>query len=313
MGIGEIELSVVIPAYNSGLIVGELFKQLDDALQLLSYEVLIINDCSRDDTWDQIKNFSLSYSKLCIHGINLSKNYGQDNAIMAGLNYAIGSYIVIMDDDLQHSPHDIHKLLSQIKESASDICYGNYSANKNQKIWKNFGSFLNSKFAEFILKKPQGVYLSPFKIITKTLANEVVNYHGPYPYIDGLLLRYTNLISQCTVDHGSRFAGNSNYSLKKSFSVFLKHATGFSIAPLRFATAMGFIFSILGFVLAIKYLIEYMIVGVEVEGWTTLIVVNLLIGGILLFSIGMIGEYIGRIYLTVTNRPQYSIREIFRN
>jgi undecaprenyl-phosphate 4-deoxy-4-formamido-L-arabinose transferase len=141
----------------------------------------------------------------------------------------------------------------------------------------------------------------------------VVNYHGPYPYIDGLLLRYTNLISQCTVDHGSRFAGNSNYSLKKSFSVFLKHATGFSIAPLRFATAMGFIFSILGFVLAIKYLLEYMIVGVEVEGWTTLIIVNLLIGGILLFSIGMIGEYLGRIYLTVTNRPQYSIREIFRN
>ncbi|MDD5212424.1 MAG: glycosyltransferase family 2 protein, partial [Sulfuricurvum sp.] len=265
----------------------------------------LANDGSPDKSWEIIMSLSQEYPEL--RGICLTRNYGQDNAIMAGLNYARGKYVVIMDDDLQHSPYDISKLLEKC-ESGFDVCYADYSENKRQAFWKNLGSYLNSKQAELFIGKPQNIYLSPFKMISRVVVDSMLEYENSYPYIDGLIFRVTKSISQVPVEHHERYASVSNYNLRKSISVFLKHMTGFSIVPLRLASVMGFLITTLGLILAVYYIWSYF-KGNAVEGWTTLVLLQLTLGGAILMSLGVIGEYIGRIYLVANKRPQFVVRK----
>jgi glycosyltransferase involved in cell wall biosynthesis len=297
------EISVVIPVYNSANIITELVRQLRDAITV-EYELIFVNDASKDDSWNILSKLAESAD---VKALSLSMNFGQDNAIMAGLGVATGKYIVIMDDDLQHSPYDIMQLYDKCKKEC-DVCYADYSQHKKQTWWKNIGSFFNSKSAEVFLNKPNKIYISPYKIIKADIVKSMLQYQGAYPYIDGLIFRSTKSISQITVDHQSRYAGTGNYGLKKSISVFLKHATGFSIVPLRLASFIGFLISIFSFLLGLFYIFQYFS-GNIIEGWTTLVVLTLFIGGMMLSSLGIIGEYIGRMYQTMNNRPQYIIRE----
>lgn len=237
--------------------------------------------------------------------MSLRKNFGQDSAIMAGLGLCAGKYVVIMDDDLQHSPKDIPLLYDTCKQGF-DVCYGSYDE-KKQKLWKNLGSWLNGKFSEWMLAKPSKIYLSPFKILHGSLADSILAYSGPYPYIDGLILSHTNNIGQIKVAHSVRFAGTSNYSLRKSLSVWLKHVTGFSVLPLRVASVVGIFSSLIGFSLAGYHLINFFISGARIAGWITLVELTLVIGGLSLLSLGIIGEYLGRSYLLLNSKPQYSI------
>jgi undecaprenyl-phosphate 4-deoxy-4-formamido-L-arabinose transferase len=245
-----------------------------------------------------------------IIAINLRKNFGQDNALMAGIGNASGNYIVIMDDDLQHSPYDILKLYNQCR-SGYDVCYAHFPE-KNQRIWKNLGSWLNGVIAYWFLQKPKGIYMSPFKIIKREVALSFMNYTGPFPYVDGLILDFTNNVSSVEVEHYKRHKGKGNYNFFRSFSVFLKTLTSFSVIPLRLATVIGFISAIIGFLTAIYFIIQYLTTDYKAEGWTSLILSLLIIGGILMMLIGLIGEYIGRMFLTLNKKPQYSIGEIIR-
>jgi undecaprenyl-phosphate 4-deoxy-4-formamido-L-arabinose transferase len=242
-----------------------------------------------------------------VKGITLKKNSGQDNAIMAGLGLASGNYVVIMDDDLQHSPADIFKLYDQCKDGY-DICYGLFS-DKKQSSWKNFGSKLNDSLAELFLKKPPGLYLSPFKVMRASLVKEIVEYKGPFPYIDGIILAATSKITQVELLHRERFDGRGNYNVFKSVSVFLKHVTGYSLYPLRFATVVGLFAASLSFFLGLYFIIDYLSTNTRVEGWITLVLLIVFFNGLILMCVGLIGEYIGRIYLTVTAKPQYTIDE----
>jgi len=301
------ELSIIIPVFNSGDNIAELSRQIMDALKDISFEVIFINDGSRDNSWDVIKKVAAENEKII--AINFRRNFGQDNAILAGINQATGNYMVIMDDDLQHSPYDIAKLYNKCKEGY-DVCYAHFPE-KKQRIWKNFGSWLNGAFAYWLLKKPKGIYMSPFKVIKKDVAKSLLQYPGPFPYIDGLILDFTNNLTFVEVEHYKRHKGKSNYNFFRSFAVFLKTLTSFSVIPLRIATIIGFISAFTGFITAIYFLIKYLtITYYEVEGWTSLIVTLLIIGGILLMSIGLIGEYLGRMFLTLNKKPQYSIGEI---
>ncbi|MEI6752088.1 MAG: glycosyltransferase family 2 protein [Paludibacter sp.] len=304
-----IEISIVVPVYNSEDNLSELCAQINDALQTVTYELLLVNDRSKDNSWAVIKQMSEKYAQVI--GINLRRNGGQDNAIMAGLNNVNGNYIVIMDDDLQHSPYDIIKLLNSCKKTESDICFANFNV-KKQAIWKNFGSWLNGKISEWLLNKPKGIYLSPFKIITKEVIDEIIKYSGPYPYIDGLLLSVTDNMVQINIKHHKRFQGKSNFNLTRSISVFLKHVTTFSITPLRVASLIGFICSLAGFLLIPYYIFDHFFNNNIVEGWTTLAILVLLIGGLILLSLGMTGEYLGRAYLNINKKPQFIIREIVK-
>ena len=228
---------------------------------------------------------------------------------MAGLRQSEGNYVVIMDDDLQHAPEDIIKLYERCREGF-DICFADFE-HKNQKFWKNAGSWINGKIAEVSIRKSMNIYLSPFKIIRKEVVKSICTYDGPFPYIDGLIMTITNNFTEISVKHHKRFAGKSTYSFRKSLTVWGKHVTGFSIIPLRIASIVGIITAFLGLSLALYYIAYYFIYG-TILGWTTLACLELIIGGMILMSLGIIGEYIGRTYLKINNRPQYVIKEVIR-
>lgn len=300
----EVQVSIVIPVYNSELILPKLLCVIRAAMSGMTFEVILVNDGSSDKSWQVITSLSQDYPEL--KGVCLTRNFGQDNAIMAGLHFVRGAYVVIMDDDLQHSPQDIPELIKGC-EAGFDVCYADYSADKRQKVWKNIGSGINTKLAELFTGKPPEIYISPFKAIRRVVVDIMVAHDGPYPYIDGLIFRATKSVTQVPVEHHERYAGNSNYNLVRSISVFLKHMTGFSILPLRVSSLLGFCIAIVGLFLAVYYSIEYFRGG-GVEGWTTLVVLQLVLGGAILMSLGIVGEYVGRLYLLAGKTPQFAVR-----
>jgi len=301
------DLSIVIPVYNSANILSELLIQIKKDIQFTKkFEVILVNDCSPDDSWNIIKDLILKYDFL--KAINLRKNSGQHNAIMAGLNHAKGDIIVMMDDDLQHSPKYIEELYEQIL-SGFDICYTKFLSSKHRG-WKVLGSKFNDTVANILLKKPKGLYMSSFKAISKDILDEIISYDGPYAYVDGLILATTNNITTITVEHKARHDGEGNYNLLSSISLWSKMATSFSVLPLRIATFAGLFISICSFLLGLYFIFAKLFGGSVPDGWTSLIVVVLFLGGIQLLSLGIIGEYIGRSYLKLNGKKQYIIKEI---
>jgi polyisoprenyl-phosphate glycosyltransferase len=301
-----VDISIVIPVYNSEENLIELNNQIQKVLSHLNFELILINDQSKDKSWQIINELANKHKNII--GINLRKNSGQDNAIFAGINYTKGENIVIMDDDLQHSPSDILNLYNEIQKGC-DVCYANFEK-KKQALWKNLGSWLNGKMAEITINKPKHIYLSPFKIIKKEIVDEIRTTNYLYPYIDGIIFSITNNISQIDVKHYDRFRGESNYTLFESIKVFMKLVTGFSVFPLRVASFVGVITSLWGFVLGMYFIIEYFINSSSPEGWTSMIVVILFLGGIILMSLGVVGEYLGRIYLSINKKKSYTIKKV---
>jgi len=306
----DTNISVVIPVYNSEDCLNELVKKLTEVLDNLGkiYEIVLVNDCSPDNSWSKIVELCKIYDKL--KGINLRRNFGQDCAIMAGLNNSSGEYVIIMDDDLQHDPKDIPTLLGRL-EKGYDVCYALFES-KKQSWFKNFGSWFNGKVAEIVIKKPKEVYLSPYKAIKRGVIDEIIKYDGPYPYVDGLIFRVTRNITQVKVEHHERYAGKGNYNLIKSIRVWLRLATNFSVFPLRVAMVWGFIASGIGFLLALYFIIQHIINGQAPMGWASMIVTVLFLGGVQLVAIGTIGEYIGRLFIYYSKEPQFVVREIVR-
>lgn len=304
------ELSIVIPVYNSAAIIGELQRQIALALTgKATYELVLVNDCSRDNSWEKIRE--LAAGEKNITGVNLRKNSGQDNALLAGLRIAKGDYMVIMDDDLQHDPAAIPELYDVCRKGY-DVCYANFRSKKQSRI-KNTGSDLNGRMAQLLVQKPKEIYMSPYKIINRPTVSEIIKFAGPYPYIDGIILSISSNITQTEIAHHERFIGKSNYTLSNSFSVFMKLFTGFSVLPLRIATITGCIATFTGFCLLLKYLYDYFIAKNYIEGWTTVVVLIILFSGLILITLGIVGEYIGRMYLAINNKPQYSISEIVKS
>src|SRR5215471_4743702 len=304
------QLSIVVPVYKSAECLPELVRRVEGEVDSYfhRYELILVNDDSPDSSWQVIVRLACEHN--FITGVNLRKNAGQDNAIMAGLQVARGEVVVIMDDDLQHNPSDII-ILNKYIEGGFDVVYAHFEQ-KKQALWKNLGSWLNDRFAVLTLGKPKNIYMSPYKAIRSEVVREVIKYTGPYPYVDGLIFTVTSNITQIPATHHPRFAGKSNYSFLKSVAVWLKLATGFSIVPLRMATLLGGIMSLFAFVLATYFVLQTLIWAQGPEGWASVIVAILFIGGIQLIGIGAIGEYIGRIFITQNARPQFIVKEICR-
>jgi len=300
-------ISIVVPVYNSEECIQALVGRVDECLDGVEYELVLVNDCSPDKSWEEIKKAVQANESVV--GINLRRNSGQDNAIMAGFSRARGDYAVVMDDDLQHDPADIKMLIRELERTDSDVCFARFPK-KKQQLWKNLGSWFNGKMAEIIINKPPGLYLSPFKVIRREIVDEIAEYNGPYPYVDGILFTVTQNVTQIDVNHHERYAGEGNYNLIRSINVWLKLMTNFSVFPLRIATYSGFMASGLGFLLATYYFGKYFIAGEEVEGWTSLMVLTLFLGGTILLALGAVGEYVGRTYISINRRPQYTIKEV---
>ncbi len=302
------QVSVVIPVYGSAGVIPKLSELLTETIESTgrSFEIILVCDNSPDKSWQAIEEASLKYSS--IRGVLLRKNVGQHNAIMAGLGCALGQVIVTMDDDLQHNPSDIPLLLNKLDEG-HDIVFAHFK-NRNHALWKVLGSKLNDKAAQLLLKKPKGLYLSPFRAMRSEIKDAVLRYKGPFVYLDGLILTVTTNVGSVDVAHHDRYAGDSGYSLKKSISLWMKMATNFSIYPLRLTSFAGFITAGLGFAYAIFLIIQRIMNDNLPSGWSSIIVTLLVIGGLQLLAIGMVGEYLGRALLTINGSPQYVIKKI---
>jgi len=304
------KLSIVIPVYGSEHVLPELVSQLKKIIDTLysvreNYEIIFVCDQSPDNSWRVIQSLSSDHSQ--VRGILLRMNAGQHNALMAGFAEACGETIVTMDDDLQHSPTDIPRLLHEI-DQGYDVAYARFKSRKHAP-WKIAGSRLNDLVAGYLMQKPKGLYLSPFRAMKAAIRDEVLRYRGPYVYLDGLILSVTRKIATVDVDHHDRYAGDSGYSFGKSISLWLKMATNFSIVPLRVTSVFGICFSCLGFLLAIIFIVQKLTIDRMPDGWSSLIVTILIIGGVQLLAIGMLGEYLGRVLLTLNLRPQYIVAE----
>jgi undecaprenyl-phosphate 4-deoxy-4-formamido-L-arabinose transferase len=218
-----------------------------------------------------------------------------------------------MDDDLQHHPRDIPTLLDKLVKEDADVVYADFEI-KRHKFWKKVGSWFNGKVAEWVVGKPKGIYLSPYKILRREIAELICKYDGPDPYVDGLLLQVTARVTQTPVEHHARFAGTSNYTFVKSFKVWARLAFSFSVRPLRIVTWFGFLFAALGAALAV-WVVFYRLFWPEdfsanAVGWASLMVALLVVSGVQLFFFGILGEYMGRTYLRVNNKPQAAVREV---
>lgn len=300
------QLSVVVPTYGGERTLPILVDRLRKALDGQSYEIVLVHDCGPDESWATISGLAKADDR--IRGINLRKNFGQHNAVMAGLNYARGGVIVTMDDDLQHSPDDIAALREKLNEGY-DVCYARFTSRKHA-AWKVFGSKVNDWLARALLGKPKGIYLSPYRCLSRSIRDELVKFKGPSVYIDGLIIAITDNIASVDVAHQERSKGESQYTLRKSISLLLKMATSGSIFPLRLASLLGLLTSFVGFILALVFAIQRIEDPTLPIGWASLIVTSLFLGGVQLLALGILGEYIGGLFLRVDARPQYVVADI---
>ncbi len=301
------DLSIVVPVYRSASILPKLVEQIYQEMSkeelTEKFELLLINDASPDNSWEIIRSLASKHS--FIRGISLRRNFGQHNAIMAGLNHVNGKYIVLMDDDLQHPPHAIGDMLLALQQGY-DVCYTKY-LNRRHAAWKQLGSKFNNWVATHLLGKPKELYLSSFKAMSRDIADEIIKYDGPYAYVDGLILDVTRSITTIDIQHQSRHEGIGNYNFRRSLSLWLKMATSFSVLPLRLATYTGFILAALSSVMIVFVIFQKILNPELPAGWTSLIATILFIGGIQTLCIGMIGEYLGRTYLKLNYKPQFVV------
>jgi undecaprenyl-phosphate 4-deoxy-4-formamido-L-arabinose transferase len=300
-------LSVVVPVYRSATILPQLVEQIYAEMnnENLSdnFELLLVNDASPDNSWQVIR--SLANTHPFIKGVSLRRNFGQHNAIMAGLNHISGEFVVLMDDDLQHPPRAIGDMLRALEEGY-DVCYTKYR-NRRHAAWKKLGSKFNNWVATHLLGKPKGLYLSSFKAMRREVAQEIIKYDGPYAYVDGLILDVTRSITTIDIKHQSRYEGEGNYNLRRSLSLWLKMATSFSVLPLRIATYTGFVLAAFSSIMIVFVIVQKMLHPELPAGWASLIATILFIGGIQTLCIGMIGEYLGRTYLKLNHKPQFVV------
>ncbi len=290
-------LSVVIPVYHGAVTIQKLIESVQEKLQEFSFEIILVNDGSKDDSEKKCLELSEKFANISF--LSLRKNFGEFQAVMCGLNHTKGDYTVIIDDDFQNPPAEIIKLLETAQQGDFDVVYGQYDEKKHHQF-RNLGSWFVNQITTSLFKKPQDLYLSSFKLIKKEIVEEICQYKGPYPYIDGLIFNVTDNVGKVTVLHDNRQSGASNYTAKKLASLFLNIIFGYSLLPVRLAMFLGFLSTFIALILSVLQFMN--IVDYPIR------LLVLFIGGIQLISIGIVGEYIGKTFLTQSNTPQYTLK-----
>jgi len=303
----EIRLvSVVIPVYNAVGTVQPLVEALHRELAgQCELEVVLVNDGSRDRS-DEVCR-SLARAHPWIRFVNLARNFGEHNAVLAGLAHCSGDCAVIVDDDFQNPPSEVIKLVRRLRDGY-DVVFARYDVKQHHPL-RNLGSRFNNAVASVMLRKDRRLYLSSFKGIDRFLIDEILKYRGPYPYIDGLILRVTDSYATQLVEHRPRESGDSNYTLGKLVHLWMNMFTNFSILPLRIASIMGLVVAFLGFLGAILVVLERLRRPDLPVGWASVAVIVAVLSGVQLFSLGMIGEYLGRLFLKDNGSPMFVVRE----
>ena len=299
----------MIPCYNSSKTIGKVIAEIKDTMEKLKkyeYEVILVNDCSPDNTFEVIEQLCEEYSNIC--GVNLAKNFGQHGALMAGFHQVTGDVLVCLDDDGQTPADEVGKLLEKI-EAGDDVVYASY-AHKKHSMFRNFGSFVNEKMAQFLLGKPKELYVSSYFAARRFVVDEMLKYENAYPYVIGLVLRTTKKISNVPVNHREREIGQSGYTLAKLLGLWFNGFTAFSTKPLRIATIGGSLFAMFGFLYGIYTIIKKFVNPAVPIGFSSIMAAIMFIGGVMMLMLGLIGEYIGRMYICMNNAPQFVVRDL---
>ncbi|WP_242877606.1 glycosyltransferase family 2 protein [Eisenbergiella tayi] len=303
-------VSIVIPCYRSaemiGGVVADINREMEKLQEKYRWEIILVNDCSPDNTFDVIREICREYTNIC--GINLARNFGQHAALMAGFHQVKGDILVCMDDDGQTPAFAIKDLLQGLEEG-SDVVYAKYE-HKHHNAFRNFGSRVNDLMLKFMLGKPADLYVSSFFAARRFIVDEMLRYQNAYPYVIGLVLRATRNIKNVTVEHQDRKAGESGYTLSKLLGLWFNGFTAFSEKPLRVATIIGTGCAFLGFLYGLYTIIKKLVNPMVPIGFSSLMSALMFIGGMLMLMVGLVGEYIGRMYICMNNAPQYVVREI---
>ncbi len=302
-------LSFVIPCYCSSktlpAVVDEIIKVVSKRKEYV-YQIILVNDYSKDDTFNVIKNLCAKNNKIT--GINLTRNFGQHAALMAGFTQANGDIIVSLDDDGQTPVNEVFKLIDKLN-NGYDVVYGRYDQKKHN-IFRNMGTSINKVMSQVLAGQPKNIGTSSFFTAKNFVIKEILRYQNSYPYIAGLFFRTTQNVTDVTVKHRARIEGKSNYTFSKMLKLWLNGFTAFSVKPLRVASIMGSICAFLGFIFVAQIIINKFLNPSVQIGYTSIMAAILFIGGMIMLMLGLIGEYVGRIYISINNNPQYVIKEI---
>jgi undecaprenyl-phosphate 4-deoxy-4-formamido-L-arabinose transferase len=304
----DLDLSVVIPVYRSRDSLGPLTDRLLVVLNAtgLDYEIVFVEDGSPDDSWHVLRQIQAKHADRIL-AIQLMRNFGQHNALMCGFRHCRGRYVVTMDDDLQNPPEEIPKLLSAIEAGDFDLVYGRYG-DKRHDHWRNIGSWLVSLFFRATFKT--SISVTSFRVIRRQLLESIFPYDLNYSFVDGLLAWNTQRIGAVDVEHRARDSGRSGYNLFRLMTLAFNLFTNFSLMPLHLVSTCGLLAAAGGFLLALVYLARYLLSSITVPGYASIIISILVMGGIQLISLGIMGEYLGRLHLNVNRKPQYTVRQV---
>ena len=300
------KISFVIPCYGSEKTIEHVVDGIVETVgNTNDYEIVCVNDCSPDNVYTVLERLAAKNKKLKV--INLARNFGQHSAIMAGFNHVTGDVVVCLDDDGQTDPKDCYKLINALNENV-DVAYAKYPK-KKESLFRLFGSWSAKKMGHWLCSIPKNIVLNSYFACKRFVTDEVVRYDNAYPYLAGLLFRVTKKVTNVDIPHHEREVGKSGYSLKKLISLWMNGFTAFSVKPLRIATVMGGIIGGFGFIYALYIIIRKIIRPKTPVGYSSTMCVLLFVGGMIMVMLGLIGEYIGRIYICLNKSPQYVIRE----
>lgn len=302
------KLSIVIPCYRSQLTIKGVVDELISTINTrpgTDYEIILVNDSSPDNVWDVITDMAEKNHR--IKGVCLARNFGQHSALMAGYHFCTGDYVISMDDDGQSAADELFRLVDAL-ESGYDVVYADYPVKKESAV-RLLGSIFNSKMNEMMIDKPRGIVPNSYYIARLFIIKEMLKYENAYPYIDGLIFRATKNIGKVEITHRKREVGSSGYTFGKLVSLWMNGFTAFSVKPLRIATYVGTMTSICGFIYGIFIIIQRLFDNSPITGWSSTMAVILFIGGVIMMMLGLIGEYIGRIYICINSSPQFVIRQ----
>ena len=304
-------LSFVIPLYNSAETIAPLVHEIERLSVPGGHEIVLVNDGSSDSTANVCRDL-VGNSRVPMTYVEHARNFGEHNAVLTGWRHAHGTHIVNLDDDGQNPPSEAVRLWQHAKDRSLDVVYGQYDV-KRHSSFRNAGSWLTNRMTDWALDKPKGFYLSSFRCVSGAIARHVIGYAGPYPYIDGLLLQVTQRIDSIEVRHDERRAGTSGYTLRRLIRLWLSAWLNFSVLPLRAATFLGFFTAVAGLAAFAVVLLLWMEGAGPAYGWGWVMATVLVFSGTQLVLLGLIGEYIGRMFLTVNQRPQSIVRDVARN
>jgi len=308
----SVELSIVIPVYNGAARIGRLIERIHEVAAGMSFEVVLVNDGSVDNSESVCVELARQRPQS-ITFVHLSRNFGEHNAVLAGLNHTRGRFVAVLDDDGQNPPEEVLRMLQELKQKNFDVVYGHY-IQKQHSWFRNLGSRFNDRMATWMLQKPADLYLSSFKVMNRFTVGEIVKYRGAFPYIDGLIYRTTRNIGQIRVEHRVSEVGSSRYTLTKLVRLWLNMVLNFSITPLRISVYVGLFCSCFSIVLlALIWIDKVWITKDLTMGISTVLGVIVSISGIQLMIIGLVGEYLGRLYLDHTGTPQFVVRYTTRD